>query len=113
VLCETLLILELYGAVKFSFLFLSVALVVICFHESGHADLTVSISEEGNNVVVRSEGSVDTSDFVFFYNLYNPFGGGVLQPFETDNYDDVIVRMRNSRKTSSAAAPNGTTCAFA
>ena len=75
---------------KFPNLFLSVALLVICFHESGRADLTVSISEEGNNVVVRSEGSVDTADFFLdFATIGNPFGGGFVQPSE--NFFDLLA----------------------
>ena len=75
---------------KFPSLFLSAALLVICFHESGRADLTVSIFEEGNNVVVRSEGSVDTADFFLdFATIGNPFGGGFVQPSE--NFFDLLA----------------------
>ena len=69
---------------KFLSLFLSVALLGICFHESGRADLTVSIAQEGNNVVVRSEGSVDTGEFFLdFFPVGNPFMSGLVQPFES------------------------------
>lgn len=45
--------------------------------QPARADLVVSISQQGNNVVVNSNGSIDTSSFVFVESAKN---GGSMQP---------------------------------